>query len=175
MATCSFDMMGVDVVDAATQRFTTPTALGTAGVCAAVNGVLLYQGVAVAVITAMSMQVASTYSGDPVVGSNTIPQLTPGRVIVNGSLSVKFVDTSFRNVFTAETEVDLAVVLSANNSATSDFVTFVLSRIKLDSNARDDGEKEIIQTVSYEALLNINGGASAATEATTLLIQDSLA
>lgn len=175
LATCSFDMMGVDVVDAASQRFTSPTALGTTGIAAAVNGVLLYQGVAVAVITAFSMQVASTYSGDPVVGSNIIPSLTPGRVIVRGSMSVKFTDTTFRSVFTNETEVDIAVVLSSNNSAASDFVGFTLSRIKLESNARDDGEKEIIQTISFDALLNNAGGASAATEATTLLIQDSLA
>lgn len=175
IATCGFDLMGVDVVDAATQRFTSPTALGTTGVCAAVNGLVISQGTAVAVITAMSMQVSSAYSGDPVVGSNNIPSLTPGRIIVNGSLSVKFIDTTFRNAFTAETEVDLAVVLSTNNTAAADFIAFVLSRVKLDSNARDDGEKEIIQTVSYEALLNSAGGAGAATEATTLLIQDSLA
>jgi hypothetical protein len=175
LATVGFDLMGVDVVENTTQRFTTPTALGTAGITAAVNGVLLYQGAAVAVITAMSMQAASTYTGDPVVGSNIIPSLTPGKVLVNGSISVKFTDTAFRSAFTNETEVALAVALSSDNAAGSEFISFVLSRVKLGGNTRDDGEKEIIQTVPFEALLNSAGGASAATEATTLLIQDSLA
>ena len=44
LATCGFDFMGVDVVDATTQRFTTPTALGTSGIAAAVNGVMLFAG-----------------------------------------------------------------------------------------------------------------------------------
>lgn len=175
LATCSFDLMGVDVLDAATQRFTTPTALGTAGVTAAVNGVMLYAGVAVAVITALDFTSASTYSGDPVVGSNNIPSLTPGRVLVTGNASVKFIDTAFRAAFVNETEVDLAVVLSSSNAAAADFIGFVMSRVKLNGNTRDDGEKEIIQTVPFKALLNSAGGASAATEATTLLIQDSLA
>ena len=175
LATCNFDLMGVDVVDAAAQRFTTPTALTTAGVTAAVNGVMLYAGVAVAVITALDFTSASTYSGDPVVGSNNIPSLTPGRVLVTGNASVKFIDTAFRAAFVNETEVDLAVVLSSSNAAAADFIGFVMSRVKLNGNSRDDGEKEIIQTVPFKALLNTAGGASAATEATTLLIQDSLA
>lgn len=175
LATCSFDFMGVDVVDAAAQRFTTPTALGTAGVTAAVNGLMLYAGAAVAVITALDFTSASTYSGDPVVGSNNIPSLTPGRVLVTGNASVKFIDTAFRAAFVNETEVDLAVVLSSSNAAAADFIGFVMSRVKLNGNSRDDGEKEIIQTVPFKALLNSAGGATAATEATTLLIQDSLA
>lgn len=175
LATCGFDFMGVDVVDATTQRFTTPTALGTSGIAAAVNGVMLFAGVAVAVITSMSLTAASNYSGEPVVGSNNIPSLTPGRVQVSGQVTVKFTDTSFRNAFTGETEVDLAVVLSSNNSAASDFIAFVMSRVKLNGNSRDDGEKEVIQTVPFKALLDTTGGASSADEATTLLIQDSLA
>jgi hypothetical protein len=175
MATCDFDFMGVDTVDAATQRFTSPTALGTAPIAAAVNGVMLYAGVAVAVITSLTISGTSTYTGDPVVGSQNRPSLTPGRVLVTGNATVKFTDTTFRQAFINETEVDLAVVLSGNNAAASEFISFVMSRVKLNANTRDDGEKEIIQTVPFKALLNTAGGASAATEATTLLIQDSLA
>lgn len=175
LSTIAINLMGVDTLEAASQRFTTPTAAGTTGIAAAVNGVVMIAGVAVATITGMSFNVSSTYSGEPVVGSNIIPTLTPGKVKVEGSVSIKFVDTTARQAFINETEVDLAVVLSSNNLATSDVLAFVLSRVKLNGAARSDGETEVVQTVPFKALLNTAGGASAATEATTLLIQDSAA
>lgn len=175
MATVQIDLMGKDVIDNTTQRFTSPGALTTTGLAAAVNGVMLYQGVAVAVVTGLDINVTSNYSGDPVVGSNIIPALTPGRVIVKGQATIKFTDTTFRAAFRDETEVDLAVVLSADNSAASDLLGLVMSRIKLSDVAKDDGEKEVIQTVPFEALLNRAGGSGAATELTTLMVQDSAA
>jgi len=175
MATVQFDLMGKDVTDAVSQRFTSPTAVTTTGVAAAVNGVLLFEGAAVAVVTGLTITGTSTYTGDPVVGSNLIPALSPGRVIVKGNATVKFTDAVFFAAFRDETEVDLAVVLSSSNAAAADFLALVMSRIKLTDASRDDGEKEIIQTVPFEALLDTAGGASAATELTTLLIQDSAA
>lgn len=175
MATVQIDMMGKDVIDDTSQRFTTPTAATSTGLAAAVNGVMLYQGAAVAVVTSLNVSISSTYTGEPVVGSNVIPALSPGRVVVKGQATVKYVDTTFRAAFRDETEVDLAVVLSADNSAASDLLSLVLSRIKLSDASKDDGEKEIIQTVPFEALLNRAGGTGTATEQTTLMVQDSAA
>lgn len=175
MATLAIDLMGVDVADAASQRFTSPAALTTTGLCAAVNGLVLYQGAAVAVITASSITLTAAYSGEPVSGSNVIPTLSPGRVIVKGQATIKYTDTVFRDAFRDETEVALALVLSSDNSAASEFIAFVVSRVKLAGAEKDDGEKEILQTVPFEALLDRNGGAGAATEMTTLMVQDSAA
>lgn len=175
LSTISIDLMGKDTVDATTQRHTTPTAATTTGLTAAVNGVVLLAGTAIATITSLNMTIASQYSGEPVVGSNIIPALSPGRVIVNGSATVKFIDTTYRDAFQNETEVDLVVVLSTTNAAAADFISLALPRIKLNSASRDDGEKEIIQTVAFEALLNVTGGTGVATELTTLMVQDSAA
>lgn len=174
-ATVQFDLMGKDVAESATQRFTSPTAVTTTDVTAAVNGVMLFEGASVAVVTGLTINGTSAYTGEPVVGSNVIPALSPGRVIVKGSATVKFTDTVFRDAYRNGTDVDLAVVLTSSNAAAADFLAFIMSRIRLTDASRDDGEKEIIQTVPFEALLDTAGGASAATELTTLLIQDSAA
>ena len=174
-ATVQFDLIGKDVTEATTQRFTTPTAVTTTDVAAAVNGVMLFEGAAVAVLTGLTINGTSAYTGEPVVGSNLIPALSPGRVIVRGNATVKFTDTVFRDAFRNGTDVDLAVVLTTSGAAAAEFLAFVMSRVKLTDASRDDGEKEIIQTVPFEALLDTAGGASAATELTTLLIQDSAA
>jgi len=50
-----------------------------------------------------------------------------------------------------------------------------LPRIKVNSDTKDDGEKGIVSTHSFQALLNIAGGAGVATERTTISIQDSKA
>lgn len=173
LSTVTIDLMGKDVIDDTSQRFTSATAATTTGLTAAVNGVVLFEGATVATITSLNLTVASTYTGDPVVGSNNIPQLSPGRVIVNGTATIKFVDTVYRAAFRDETEVDLAVVLTTTNAAASDFLSLILSRVKLGGAARDDGEKEIIQTVPFEALLDTAGGSGTATEMTTLMVHDS--
>lgn len=174
-ATVQFDLIGKDVTEATSQRFTAPAAVTTTDVAAAVNGLMLFEGAGVAVLTGLTINGTSAYTGEPVVGSNVIPSLSPSRVIVKGNATVKFTDTVFRDSFRNGTEVDLAVVLTSTNAAASDFLAFIMSRIKLTDASRDDGEKEIIQTVPFEALLDTAGGASAATEMTTLLIQDSAA
>ena len=175
LATLSFDLMGKDVIDDTVQRFTSPTAASTTGLTAAVNGVMLFQGAAVAVVTSAAFTVACNYTGDPVVGSNVIPQLVPGRVIVSGSCTVKYIDTAWRAAFRDETEVDLVFALSSDNSATSEFMSFILSRIKFSDASKSDGETEIVQTIPFDALLARAGGAGTQTELTTLMVQDSAA
>lgn len=175
MATIDISLMGKDVTDSASQYFTTPAAATTTGLTAAVNGIALMGGVAVATLTSISINIACAYTGEPVVGSNVIPSLTPGRVVVTGQATIKFISTTIRTAFKDETELDLVVVLSADNTAASEFVAFTLGRIKFGGASKDDGEKEIVQTVPFQALLTRTGGAGIATELTTLTIQDSAA
>jgi len=175
MATIDITLMGKDVNDSAAQYFTAPTAATTTGLTAAVNGVATLGGVPVATLTSLQITVASAYTGEPVVGANVIPSLTPGRVIVTGQATIKFIDTTARAAFKNETLLDLICVLSSDNSDTSEFISFALGRIKLSGATKDDGEKEIVQTVPFQALLNAAGGAGAAGELTTLQIQDSAA
>lgn len=175
LATISIDMTGRDMIPSGSQYFTSPTAATSTGLTAAVNGIVLLGGVAIAVLTGLQLTIQSNRSGDPVVGSNTIPVRFPGRIIVTGQATAYFEDATFRDAFVNETEVELIVVLTADNSAASDFVSFVLPRCKLGGSSKSDGEGAIVQTVPIQALLPLTGGAGVANELSTIVVQDSAA
>ena len=74
-----------------------------------------------------------------------------------------------------ESEMAIAMVLTCDNSASSDLIGFSMSRIKTKNAKRTDGKKGIVLTSEFKALLNFAGGAGISTEATTMSIQDSAA
>ena len=175
MATCAIDFMGKDVTPSASEYFTSPTALTTTGVMASVNGVVRVGGNTVANVTGLSIDIASAQSGEPSVGSNTVAFQAAGRVIVTGQITMTFDSTTMRDAFYNETEISLYAVFTADNTASSDFVGFSIPRLKVGGASRDDGEKTIIVTLPFQALLNTAGGAALATDLTTISIQDSAA
>lgn len=184
IATINWDMRGQDFADVVSKRtsvalssqyFTSPTAATTSGSLASVNGAVRVAGVSVATLTGLSMTIAANFTGDPVVGSNVVPNQFPGRVLVSGQAAMYFDDATMRNAFVNETESEIIAAFSCDNTGVSDFLSFVMSRVKMGGASKDDGEKGIVQTIPFQALLNVNGGTGTGTEKTTLFIQDSLA
>lgn len=175
MATINSEFIGKDIVTAAAQYFTSPTAISTTGVLAAVNGVVRLGGNTVANLTGLSLSIDSTQTGEAVVGSNTIPALYSGKVSVSGQFTAYFDSIAMRDAFINETEVDLYAAFTADNSAAADFIAFGLPRIKVGSASKNDGETGLVQTFSFQALFNSAGGAGTATEQTTMFVQDSAA
>lgn len=175
MATVNFDVMGQNIVASTSRYFTSPTAVPSTGVVAAVNGLLTINGTQQTVVTGLSLNLDPGFSGDPVVGSNVVPNLFAGPVQVSGQFTAYFTDATLRDLFLNETESSLAVVLTTDNTATADFVGFTLSRIKVGDAAKSDGTGGVVQTFPFTALINNNGGAGTANEQTTLSIQDSQA
>lgn len=175
IATVDFDLLAKDMTPNTVQYFTSPTAPTTTGSLAAVNGLMHAGGAAVAVLTGLTINGAANYSGDPVVGSNTVPQFYPGMVEVSGQATAYFDSVTLRDAFLNETEIDLMGVFTSDNTATADFMSFVMSRVKLLSHTKSDGAGAITVTMQFQALLNSAGGTGLATEKTTLSIQDSAA
>lgn len=173
MATTSVEFAGKDATPSATQYFTSPTAATTTGCMAAVNGVVMVGGASGGTITGMTLDMACGQSSEPGIGSNTADQTATGRVVVTGQITAKFDSTALRDAFYNETEISAYAVFTANNSANSDFVAFSIGRLKLSGADKDDGEKILIQTIPFQALLNINGGPAVATDLTTITVQDS--
>lgn len=173
MATVDFGFMGKDLGQTGTaQYFTTPAAQSTSGVTAGVNGLVVFNGTPVAVITDASLNLSRNLSNATVLGSNSIAEVFDGRAIVDGSLSLYFTDAVARNAFRDETEVSLVFTLSTNNSATADFMSITLPRVKLNSFTKDDGEQGITASTDFQALLYTG---NAGLDATTIVVQDSLA
>lgn len=176
LATIDVGMMGVgSITTSASAYYTSPTAATTTGITAAVNGLLYIGGTAVAICTGLSLKIDGAYSGDPVVGSNTMPAIFPGRVNVTGQFTAYFDSATFRDAFLNESEIALSTVLTADNTANSEFIALNLPRIKLGSASRNDGEKGLILTADFQALFNGAGGTGISSEQTTLSIQDSAA
>lgn len=171
LVTTDFGFMGKDLAQTGTSAyFTAPTAQGTTGIFASVNGVLAINGVAVAVVTDASININRNMQNATVVGSNSIAEMFEGRIAVDGSFSAYFENGSIRDLFKDEVEASLIIALTTSNAANSDFVSITLPRIKVNSNTKADSESGIIAQHSFTALLN---SAVAGTEQTTIAIQDS--
>lgn len=173
LSTVAIDVIGQDSLTGSTSYFTAPTSAGTGLATAAVNGALTMGGVVVASLTGLSIDISASFTGEPVVGSNKIPFLFPGPVVVTGQATAYFTDTTLRDQFYNETEIGLVAALTVSNSATADFITITLPRIKLGGAAKDDGDKGLVQTIPFQALLNLVG--TAGQELTTIMVQDTLA
>lgn len=175
MATISVEFGGKDVTGGAAQYFVTPTPVTVTGTMAAVNGVVKVGNATGGTITSASIEISCAQSSEPGIGSNTADQVATGRVIVTGQITAKFDSTALRDAFYNETEVSAYLAFTADNSANSDFIAFSMGRLKLNGASKDDGEKILIQTIPFQALLNGAGGAAAATDMTTIAVQDSAA
>ena len=171
LTTVELSFMGQDLKQRGTsQYFTSPTAQGTNGIFAAVNGALIVNGLPVALVTSANININRNMTSEAVVGSNIKPEIYEGRIVVEGDFSTLFQDGVFANYFDTEAEISLVIALTANSSANSEFMSFTLPRLKLSTDTKDDGEKGIVSQNSFQAL---KGNGANGFEATTIMIQDS--
>lgn len=158
---------------ATTQYFTNPIEQNENSIFASVNGALIVNGGVFALVTSVNLNIERNLSTESVMGSDLVAGVFEGRVLVSGEFSYLVRNGTFRDYFDNEDEISLVVSLATDNSDNSDFMTFVLPRIKITADAKDDGEKGIVATASFQALKNSQGGIGLSTEKTTLVIQDS--
>jgi hypothetical protein len=174
LTTVDIGFAGKDLAQTGTtQYFTSPTAQNSNGIFAAVNGVMLVNGAPVALITSADFNMERATENATVVGSNSVADIFTGRIRVTGNMSVYFQDAAFRDYFDDETPVSIVLTVTADSTASSNFVGFTLPKVKLGSFTRDDGELGIVASASFQALLNDVTATGLA--ATTIQIQDSAA
>lgn len=172
LTTVDFNFMGKDLsAKGTTQYFSSPTAQGTNGIFAAVNGAMIVNGAPVALITSADFTVERAMENATAVGSNSVAEIFMGRIRVNGNMSVYFQDATFRNYFDDETAVSIVFALTTGTEAAADFLTFTLPKVKLGSFQKDDGELGLVASISFQALLNAD--TTSGLPATTIQIQDS--
>jgi hypothetical protein len=175
-ATVQFSATGLDQTKSASVYFTSPTAETTTDVAVAASGLLLVNGSSIATITDLSYTINGNVNpADGVVGSNLRPDVFRGKVMVEGTFTAYFDSATIPNLFLNETELAIISVLAAGTSATADFISTAIPRVKLKTDTPDDNETGRKRTYAFEAIYNSAGGAGIATEQTTILIQDSAA
>jgi len=174
MSTVDFSVIGLDMDTSTSAYFTTPTAVTSTGILAAVNGALYVGGTKVATVTGLDFSVdnGSTAVG-AVVGSNVSPDVTAGIYKVSGNATVLFQDATLRDLFDNETESSLVGVFTDSNSAAAGYQSFVIPRLKFGGAAKDDGVKSLTMTMPFTALLNSSGGAGTSSQQTTFTVYDS--
>lgn len=181
MATIELPMMGLDMnpagVPGNAQYFTNPAASSTGAILAAVNGLLIIDGVVVGLLTGLTINIAGNHAypdQNGVVGSNLHADISPGVLGVSGQATVLFQDAVLRDKFINETECSIVAVLTADNTPGADFEAFVMSRVKFGGAGKDDTPTGITLTMPFTALENMAGGAANPNLQTTISIQDSL-
>ena len=171
LTTVDLSFMGQDLKQRGTsQFFTSPSAQNTNGIFAAVNGALIVNGAPVALVTGANFNINRNMTSEAVVGSNIKPEIYEGRIIVDGDFTTLYQDGTFAGYFDDETEISLVIALTANSLPNSEFMSFTIPRLKLSTDTKDDGEKGIVSSNSFQAL---KGFGKNGFEATTLMIQDS--
>lgn len=173
LVTTDIGFMGQDLKKTGSvAHFTSPAAQPTTGVFAAVNGALVVNGIPVALVTGLNININRNLSSDAVVGSNVKPEIYKGRIAVDGDFTTLFQDRTFSDYFKDEVEIALICAVTESSEPDANVMTFTLPRIKLSTDTKDDGEKGIVSQNSFTAL---KGTGANGFEATTIQILDSAA
>jgi hypothetical protein len=175
IADIDLTFMGKDVTTATSAYYTSPTAATTGTALAAVNGVVWVGGVAVANITGLNLTLNGNFTSGEVIGSNVKPDIFQGSVDVTGQITAYFQNATMRDLFINETEALISCVMTAGNTANADFMAVTLPRVKLGGSTKDDGEKGLIETLPFTAILQTAGGSGTQYDNTTISFMDSLA
>ena len=171
LVTADIGFMGKNLEQTGTTRyFTTPTAAGTTGIFAAVQGALIVNGTAGACVTSADFTIDRNMEAAQCVGSNFASEIFTGRITASGNLSAYFSDGTLRDYFANETPVTLVMALTTSTEKNADVMTFVFPRVKLNSATIADQATGLVQSIAFTALLNSD--TATGLEATTVQVQD---
>lgn len=177
LATIDFSVMGRDMevyTDSNSPFFTSPTAAGTDGIFAAVNGVLIVGGSRVGVVTGLNIQAALGASSNAVVGQNYVPEVFLGRLNVTGQMTAMLEDGVLLADFKNETEISILAYLTTTSAVDSPAASIYLPRVKFgDADVPLQGEQGQSISLPFQALKY--GTAGAGVEATTIRFCDTQA
>lgn len=171
MVTIDFTFMGKDLASkGTTQYFTSPSAIGTSGITASVNGALVVNGAVVGLVTSADFSIDRGLAGAVVVGSNSQADIFTDMIRVSGNTSVYFTDAAFRNYFDEETECSLVFAVATSEAKNADVLSFTIPAVKFSGFTKADSASAIIATMPFTALLNQS--VAAGLPETTIQIQD---
>ena len=171
LVTASLSFMGKNLEQTGTtQYFTSPAATNTEGIFAAVSGAVIVNGLPVGLITSADLSISRNQEAANVVGSNSAADIFVGRITVNGSMSVYFQDTTFRDYFDDEAKISLVFALTTGEEKDAEAMSFAMGKVKVNSSSRQDAELGLTQSMDFQALQNevVTGGLVAS----TILVQD---
>lgn len=177
MATVEIMAMGRDMEilsGGSAPFFTSPTAISSTGILAAVNGAIYVAGTRIAVITGIDIDYAMAAEAPAVVGQNFVPEIFLGTARVTGRFTAMVEDATLFNLFLNETEASILMFLEAGTTQPADACSIYMPRVKAAAaDMQLSGEAGQIVTVPFEALRYLGSGTGI--EQTTIQIMDTAA
>jgi len=144
IATVNFDIAGLGRTLGTAEVLTSPTAATTSAVLTAVQGKAIVGGSVTSITGAQLTINGNIQPGEAEVGANTISDHQRGRVAVNGSFTAKFSSTTLQALFDAQTPTSLILVVADSASPTADFITFVMTNVKLFSDTSNSNDLGLV-------------------------------
>lgn len=179
IASITVGFLGQRSEDAATAYFTSPTNITQSGKLAGVTGKLMVNKRQLGLVTGFKVDIDLNASSEPVLGARYAPDVFIGTVAVSGSFSIYMQDKTMFDAVRAGQTLSLELRMDAEDGVNSDYLAVILPGIKLTSIETDDGAKNIIQTLNFDAFPAVYDAESRIDEslkvATTMIIQDTLA
>lgn len=170
-ATIQASVTGRDQLAFGASQFPAAAAATNTTGLTATTGKISYNGIAMGYISSFSCQIVASVGAEPVVGSNIIPAIFLGTLMVKGSLSALTTTDTLTTDFLAENEVSLSLTMSTSPADGAEFISIHMPRVKLTSSTKNDSDKAITRSFQFMALEN--AGQSPAADYTTIMIQDS--
>ena len=156
LVTTDFTLMGKGLASKGTsQYFTTPAALGTSGIVAAVNGAVIVNGLATgACVTSFDISTSREMEASQCIGSDSAEEIFTGVIKISGSLNLYFEDSYVRDLFENETDTTLVLALATGSEKDAGVMTFVLPKVKLISFSKTDSSMGIVAAAAFTAVEN---------------------
>lgn len=174
MTTIGFPVMALDLDTSTSPYFTAPTEATVTGITAGPNGLMIINGVTQAAVTGVSdITVDGQYAPQDVIGTTIGPDILPGVLKATGTLTALFQDETERDLFLTETDVAILLVLTVDNTDTSDFVSITMPKVKFSDAAKSVSDNALLQTLPFQSLENTS--ISTGLPLGTIVYQDSQA
>lgn len=151
--TIVFNAVALDRTDSGAQVLTTPTAETTTDVVQGIQGAVIVQGAVVGNVTSATIKIDGTVAPmGNVLGLNVASDVSRGILKVSGQLTAFFENGTLPGYFTNATPISIAIVDAADGTNASEFVSFVMSKVKLDGDDKDTAETGIVRTYPCPAV-----------------------
>jgi len=179
IASITVTFLGQRGEESAVAYYTNPTTIAQSGKLAGVQGKLLVGGQQAALVTSVKLDIDLNASSEPVLGAKYAPDVFIGTVAVSGSFTMYLQNKSMIDAIRNGRNLSLALRMDAEETTATDYLTIILPGIKVTSAEIDDGAKNIMQTLNFDAFPAVYDSQSTIDEqlkvATTMIVQDTLA
>jgi hypothetical protein len=131
-ASINFGLLGLDAVpyaSGASPVLTSPT-YSTSGPLTLVDGIIRFAGEDLDILTGLSLVLDLSPSADPT-NATRVPDVTLNNARLTGSLTMRKKDLAYLTAARAETQVELFLLFSENESDPKDFAAFYCSNLTI--------------------------------------------